>query len=134
MCPCIDWNHTHLEPRPLEPMLGKLISLEQGEDSSTGDEDELSVLVAGGITSTESAPVPKPRKKKRSPQKKEVNKLISGELGRSNTIHGGPPPRPPPYKSSPLHKSIGPKDVPTSETIISNVDQSNKGRRGCGCG
>lgn len=95
-----------LETCPLEPTVARLISVDTGEDT-TGDEDETSALVTlpGDIPGKEDVPVPKPRRKKHSPQK---GKIPLTDLQRSHTVHGrvtqGPPRPPAPYHGrSPLH-------------------------------
>ena len=89
----------------LEPAVTRLISLELGEDT-TGDEDDTLALVTGASSSHEVHPIPKPRKKKRSPQHKKDT-----DLQRSRTVMGrvtqAPPPKPTPYQGkSPLHTTV----------------------------
>ena len=84
----------------LEPVVSRLISLEPGEDT-TGDEDDTLALVTGASSSNEVFPIPKPRKKKRSPQHKRDT-----VIGR---VTQAPPPKPTPYQGrSPLHITVPP--------------------------
>ncbi|XP_011405599.1 PREDICTED: ralBP1-associated Eps domain-containing protein 1-like [Amphimedon queenslandica] len=86
---------------PVDPAVSRLISVETPDDT-TGDEDETSTLVtvAGGVSLSGDGPVPKPRKKKRSPQKLPANKTPPSDLNKPKSRPA--PPRPPaPYRSPP---------------------------------
>ena len=89
------------------------------EESSTGtDEDETSALV--GI---EAGPVPKPRRKKRSPVTKKDPPGKASDVQKSTTVRA-PPGKPAPYQGqSPLHKSVT-SSTATSE-VIENIDTND---------
>ena len=86
---------------PVDPAVSRLVTVDTAEDT-TGDEDDTSTLVtvAGGVLLSGDGPVPKPRKKKRSPQKLPATKAPPSDFNKPKNRPA--PPRPPaPYRSPP---------------------------------